>query len=71
LSSTVVARISGFCRPDFCLDDGRLDALGLDLLEELRVRQGGCPEATPRSNCLNTVNSTSAITSHTATLENH
>ena len=29
------------------------------------------PDDTPRSNCLNTVNSTSAITSQTATFENH
>jgi hypothetical protein len=53
------------------LDDGALDALAADFFQEVGITQVAAP-ATPRvSNCLNTVNSTMAMTSQTATLENH
>ena len=59
------------CQPPTFLQRDALDALAAHLFEEVGVADLARTCVAVRSNCLNTVNSTRAITSQTATLENH
>jgi hypothetical protein len=57
--------------PPTFLNGGALDAVVAHLLQEFRVAEHGGTASARVSNCLNTVNSTMAMTSQTATFENH
>ena len=70
LSSVVLGADLGRAAAAFLQRDA-LDALAAHLFEEVGVADRRRLARRVRSNCLNTVNSTSAITSQTATFENH